>query len=436
MSAVWAKLETHVVNGAFPLQRCVGSTDHSGVFLTQSTKHAPSAVALKLIPFDPESAEAQLSRWRAAAGLSHPHLLRIFEVGECRVAGLHCLYARMEFADQTLAQLLERRALTEDEAREMLAPTLDALQYLHQRNLVQGALKPSNFLVVGNQLKLASDTVRALGERGADSSTVADVRALGVTLCEALTRLRPSGLDGAGDVELPLALPASFRGIVSRCLSREPRDRPTVAELQAWLRGDPATAESPAPARAPATRLVIRVALPSGGAPNVAAVPQRTSWRVVPLALVAFVLVALGWAGYRMFSADSPVPHEAPRVEAPPPAAPGAAALSADVEPPSAKPAASGNIPVSQVMPVVSQSSLDTIRGTLRVSVRLIVSRSGAVIAATADDPGPSRYFERRSLEASRKWTFAPSDAEAQRSMRVRFAFTRSGATASVEPLP
>ena len=70
------------------------------------------------------------------------------------------LYVVMEYADETLAQLLEHRALTDDEAREMLLPILDALAFLHGRNLVQGQLKPANVLVVGDQLKLASDTIR------------------------------------------------------------------------------------------------------------------------------------------------------------------------------------------------------------------------------------------------------------------------------------
>ena len=70
------------------------------------------------------------------------------------------------------------------------------------------------------------------------------------------------------------------------------------------------------------------------------------------------------------------------------------------------------------------------------MSVRLIVDGNGKVVDATADDPGPSRYFERRSLEAARKWTFAPADSRDRRTMRVRFAFTRSGVTARSEPLP
>jgi len=43
-------------------------------------------------------------------------------------------------------------------------PTLNALAFLHDRKLVQGRLKPSNILVVGDEVKLASDTIRPVGE--------------------------------------------------------------------------------------------------------------------------------------------------------------------------------------------------------------------------------------------------------------------------------
>jgi TonB family protein len=68
------------------------------------------------------------------------------------------------------------------------------------------------------------------------------------------------------------------------------------------------------------------------------------------------------------------------------------------------------------------------------VSIRVIVDKDGTVIAAAADDPGPSRYFERLSLEAAKKWTFTPAESQAQRVMLVRFNFTREGTTARAHP--
>jgi TonB family protein len=159
----------------------------------------------------------------------------------------------MEYADQNLAQLLGHRALTEDEAREMLPPMLSALAFLHNRNLVQGQLKPANILAVGEQLKLASDTIRRVSEAGTDRrrasvyeppeardgsySTAGDIWGLGVSLLEALTRSPLSGLqDGRGELALPRDFSPTFHELITSCLSHSPADRPKVAEIEAWLR--------------------------------------------------------------------------------------------------------------------------------------------------------------------------------------------------------
>lgn len=479
MSTDWAKLETLVVDGVFTLQRCIGSTDHSGVFLAQSAQQAPADVALKLIPLDPKSGQGQLARWQAATRLAHPHLLRIFQVGVSRLHQTHYLYAVTEYADQTLAQVLEGRALSEDEVRDMLVPTLDALEFLHRANLAHGGLKPSNVLVVGDQLKLASDTVRAIGDSGAGGSAEDDVRSLGALLSEALTRIPPSAGDPTGLVDLPATMSASFRAVVTRCSSPDPRDRPTVASLEAWLRGEPLATNPPAAESTSAPESAPEPALTPGpargatlertGAPqpdSVAGLPQRLPSEVplpprrasrgaLPWILGALALVALLWVANRrvpvvekrvpLIEKSEPVvekpepvvdkqqPSTAPRVET---ASPAIAAPPVRVEPEPAPPAASNGLATLEVMPAVSQSALDTVRGTLRVVVRVSIDESGAVVAVASDEPGPSRYFERRSLDAASKWTFAPAQTDEPRSMRISFAITRSGVTASAIPVP
>ena len=503
MSADWAKLETLVVEGMFTLRRCIGRTDHSGVFLAQSPHHAPADVALKLIPLDPKAAQAQLARWQLATRLSHPHLLPMLQVGVCRLQGTHYLYVVMEYADQTLAQVLEGRALTEDEARDMLVPTLNALEFLHRANLAQGGLKPSNVLVVGDQLKLASDTVRVIGESEAEGSAADDVRSLGAMLSEALTRTPPSGGDATGQVALPETLSESFRAVVTRCLSQDPRDRPTVASLDGWLRGEPLAMNPPAPAPestpapvptpgpapapvpvptpvpkstptpastpapestlAPGSTLALEPAPARAPTPapqphttavppartvsDVASPPGLASRRALPWMLGALVVGALLWVASRgvpMVEKSEPVveqrapvveqraPSTPPRVEtAPPPIA----ASPVRVAPTPAARAESGGIATLEVMPAVSRSALDTVRGTIRVALRASIDQSGAVVEVTPEDPGPSRYFERRSLEAARKWTFAAAPTTEPRSMRIVFSITRSGVTASAIPL-
>jgi TonB family protein len=336
MSEVWTRLEGQVVNGAFPLRRYLGSSDHSGVFLTEYAAQNLSHAALKLVPAIPTLAESQLAHWSAAAGVAHPQLIRLFETGRCQLGGLHYLYVIMDYAEQNLGQLLQHRALAETEVREMLPLALEALGFLHSRDLVQGQLKPSNILVIENQLKLASDTIRPAGEatasigtlsvynppeaRDGSFSTSGDMWALGVTLCQALTQRAPSRSGERGEsVALPTDFPVAFIDIVRRCLSRNPAQRPSVAEFQDWLKRGTAEPDAATPPPAPgsataaaavvakpssndgSTRLVIRAVLSSDPVPEPPA--ERRSF-VVPIVAV-IVAVALGWVGVRWFMGKS-----------------------------------------------------------------------------------------------------------------------------------
>jgi protein TonB len=90
---------------------------------------------------------------------------------------------------------------------------------------------------------------------------------------------------------------------------------------------------------------------------------------------------------------------------------------------------------IHEEIPDVPARALRSIRGHIRVSVRVIVDKQGNVFAALVDQSGPSRYFERQAIEAAKKWTFPPAEDEAQRLMVVRFEFTRDGTTAHATPL-
>src|SRR5277367_3236202 len=204
---IWTKWESQVVNGIFPLRRFLGRSNHSVVFLTECRARNLPHAAIKIIPADPARAESQLSRWQLAATLSHPHLIRVLEAGRCKLGGHPFLFVVTEYAEQNLAQILPHRALTSAEVREMLTPALDALAFLHRQNLVQGQLKPPNFLVVGDQLKLASDTIRPAGESRSGTarsswydppeakhgaiSPRGDIWALGIAMVESLTQRPP-----------------------------------------------------------------------------------------------------------------------------------------------------------------------------------------------------------------------------------------------------
>src|SRR5690348_9523811 len=115
--------EGQVVNGTYPLRQYIGGSDHSALFLTEIRSENPQKVAIKLIAADDTNADIQLGRLRLSAKLSHPHLLRIYEVGSCQLEDHQLLFVAMEYADENLSQILPQRPLTSQETRDLLTPT-------------------------------------------------------------------------------------------------------------------------------------------------------------------------------------------------------------------------------------------------------------------------------------------------------------------------
>ena len=199
------ELQGALIDGKYRLGRYLGSSERSAVFLTELKQESPQVAAIKLIRANPASAEAELSRLRLIAKLSHPHLLQIFEAGRCQHEGADLLYVVMEYGEENLEQILGLRPLTEQETDEMLKPTLEALWFLHKNGFVHGHIHPANILVAGEQLKLSSDGICRAGERGgSDTGMYAspeqletpaapskDIWSLGVTVVQALTQLLP-----------------------------------------------------------------------------------------------------------------------------------------------------------------------------------------------------------------------------------------------------
>jgi TonB family protein len=335
MTEVWTTWEGEVISEAFLLRHFLNGSDHSGVFLTDCKAQGFLDAAIKIIAADPAFSETQLSNWRTAAALSHPHLIRLLDSGRSQLKGHPFLFVVMEYAEQSLSQILPHRALTADEAREMLLPTLDALVFLHHQNLVHGAIKPSNLLVVNDQLKISSDALRPAGEltaRVAKSSlydppeaksgrisAAGDIWALGVTLVEALTQRPPAWSAGFDTPTLPESLPPAFAEIVRRCLSRNPADRPTAVDLEAEMQGAAAPVVSVAQVATPQVSIppVPAPSLPTSPVPapqpGVETAPgppapreERAKQRMlVPIATALVLLLVVGWTFFRLLQRHS-----------------------------------------------------------------------------------------------------------------------------------
>jgi outer membrane biosynthesis protein TonB len=472
---IWTKWESQVVNGIFPLRRFLGRSNHSVVFLTECRARGLGSAAIKIIPADTARAEGQLSRWHLAASLSHPHLIRVLESGRCKLGGHPFLFVVTEYAEQNLAQILPHRALTVDEVREMLTPALDALAFLHRQNLVQGQLKAPNFLVVNDQLKLASDTIREAGD-AAGIDLAGDIRALGATIVEALTQTRPELQARPEGLSLPATLSPELADAVRRCLSPEPGNRPTVSELRNLI--DPAPeATPPAPAAEVAAPQVVAAQVPAAEvtapqvpdpqvplalqvppapqvpapevsarrpstpppaatqapphAPPPPAVPRRPAsvpyprW-LVPVAAVGLVLL-LVWAGGRMLRHHDSARPVAALVASQQSFAPASAPSPAPVQ-------SAGSPVLHEEFPAISHSTRESIHGQIKVAVSVTVDRAGNVVAENLEVHGSSKYFARLASDAARKWKFMPADSQSPRQWLVQFEFSRSGVTGQAVP--
>jgi TonB family protein len=294
MSDTWREWEGQVIDDAFHLRRHLGGSDHSVVFLTERGETKQKA-AIKFVQAGAGGAEAQLSRWKQIAQLSHPNLIQLFETGHCRLAGMNLLYVVMEYADENLAQFLPHRALAIAETRDMLEPFLDTLKYLHSQDLVHGRIQPGNILAIEDQLKLSSDTIGRAGDPRAkveqpdaysppDAATLPlsasdDVWSLGITLVEALTQHAPTAEELASpsseqdEPHLSAALPEPFLDIARHSLRRNVRRRWSIADIAARLN----------PQAAPAVPLVqapAAVATLASAARTPAAIEQATATAV------------------------------------------------------------------------------------------------------------------------------------------------------------
>jgi len=436
MTENWTKeWERRTVNGEYPLRRFLGRSNHSVVFLTECKAQNVAQAAIKILPANPALAEAQLAHWKTAATLSHPHLLRLLDAGRCQLGGHNFLFVVMDLAEQNLAQILPGRALTPAEVRELLPGTLDALAYLHGKNLLQGGLKPPNFLSVDDQLKLASDTIRPADARTANTakpslydppearsgrmSTAGDIWGLGITLVEALTQTPPAwSRERPESVALPADLAPEFVDTIQRCLNRDPDQRPAITELAAQFSLEP-------PATPPrATPLATKESLVQ--TPSAQDSPQKTRFPVAAITVGSIITLWAVWTVEHRVHTHAHVQQSASITPQPP--APVSQPAAAEI--PKAAIAASLPTVLHQEIPDLSRSARESIRGVIKIAVRVIVDASGNVVAATLDNRGSSKYFTRAAMDAAWKWKFSQVPDQASRVWLLHFELTRAGTTA------
>ncbi len=182
----------------------------------------------------------------AAARLSHPNIVTLFDVGRCD-RGPYLVLELLR--GESLAARLDRGSVQLPEAVRIGCEVAKALAHAHRHAVVHRDLKPGNvFLGEDGQVKVLDfGMAHAFGLPRVDGGTPAymapeqrsgapedertDVYALGVTLYQLLTGKLPHGDDGRQHARLPtarLAIPEApaLSDLVHRMLERDPVRRP------------------------------------------------------------------------------------------------------------------------------------------------------------------------------------------------------------------
>jgi serine/threonine protein kinase len=99
----------------------------------------------------PDAQRRLIREARIAAGISHPLICQVFELGEWQAQP----FIAMELVEgESLAARLQRGALGPAEALRLMRLIVEALKVLHTRGVVHRDLKPSNIFLTGTSIKV------------------------------------------------------------------------------------------------------------------------------------------------------------------------------------------------------------------------------------------------------------------------------------------
>src|SRR5512143_2345327 len=270
-------------------------------------------VALKVIRPAVEDADAEsyetcfVNEARAAAGLSHPAIVVVHDVGRDPASGALFMALELLRGRTVHAMLGERGALPWPEALKLVERVAEGLHHAHEHGIVHRDVKPANIMVLDSGepkimdfgiAKVEASQLTAAGQlfgtplymspeqaqaRPVDARS--DLFSLGSVLYEILTGRRAFAADSVHGIVLRVVqdeppppssvvagIPEDVDRLVARCLAKDPERRyPSGRELAqdaraVLARGSlPVRAEEP-PAEAAATLVSARGPLGPGRA--------------------------------------------------------------------------------------------------------------------------------------------------------------------------